>query len=218
MDTYVSSLSVWLVVWVAVLVFSPEGPRAIATAYRINFCHGVLSTLVAALCVAGYIPDSFAVPCSLSYFIVDLINMLLNDFYFKVASYQGPTARKAEYFHHVLCAVVCVSSKLYYTTSCNGMTSDPIVRVMLAEVSTPFLIYFRQTKNKLVGLMFLFSFIASRTVYQCLFLMPEIFWACEPLSIRYGMTVPYILLQLYFTKQVIAAAVRGDKSAKKKEA
>ena len=207
-------LLVWGILWAGLVCFSPEGPKAISTAYRLNFWHGVISSATAMLCVAGIIPDSMTVPCSLAYFCVDILNMLLNDFYFQVESYHKPFDRKAEYFHHLLCIVVCVTSRLYSQTYCHGISEDPVVRIMLAEISTPFLITFRQTKSKLAGGLFVLSFILTRTVYQCVFLMPGLFLACEPVSIRYGMVVPYILLQLYFTTRVVATASRGEKGSK----
>lgn len=206
----------WGSVWAGLILFSPEGPKAISTAYRLNFWHGVMSSITAILCVAGLIPDSLAVPCSLAYFGVDVLNMLMNDFYFKVESYHKPFDRKAEYFHHLLCIVVCVTSRLYSQTYCHGISEDPVVRIMLAEISTPFLIMFRRTKSKVAGGLFVLSFILTRTVYQCLFLMPGLFVACKPVGIRYGMVVPYILLQLYFTFRVIVTASRGDKGSKTK--
>ena len=212
MDTYVQSLLCWGGFWYLFLQLSPEGPRAIPTAYRINFWHGMVSTAVAVACIAGLLDESVTVPCSLAYFLVDLCNMLLNDFVHRVASYQGPAARRAEYFHHLLCIVVCVTSKLYYKTACQSLTSDPVVRIMLAEVSTPFLITFRQTKSKLAGLFFVISFLLCRTVYQCLFLMPEIFVSCAHPGIKYGLVLPYILLQLYFTVEVLSRASKGEKT------
>ena len=208
-----ASFVAWFFGWQLLLQLSPEGPRAIPTAYRLNFWHGVVSTAVASLSVLGYVPDSVAVPCSLAYFIVDVVNMLLNDLYHKVASYQKPNARKAEYFHHVLCIVVCIVSKLYYRTACQGLAADPVVRIMLAEVSTPFLITFRQTKSKVAGLLFLVTFILSRTVYQCIFLMPEIYSACDSAPLRFGLVVPYIMLQLYFTVAVVQTAGRTSASS-----
>lgn len=200
---YYVATAIWMAVWHLVL-HTGEGPRAISTAYRINFWHGVISTAMATLCLLGFVNETITVPCSLGYFITDLCNMLLNDLNYKVASYQGPAARKAEYFHHVLCIVVCLTSQVHYRSTCH-MKADPVVRIMLAEISTPFLILFRQTKRQLYGLLFLVSFLLCRTVYQCLFLMPELFEAC-PRTIGYSLVCPYILLQLYFTYEVLNRA------------
>lgn len=208
--SYLHSTLMWIVCWQLFLQLSPGGPREITTAYSINFWHGVLSTTIATLCILGYISETIAVPCSLGYFLVDFCNMLLNDLYHKVKSYHNsPQARGAEYFHHILCIVVCITSKLFYKSCCPSLTSDPVARIMLAEISTPFLITFRQSKNKTAGLLFVASFILSRTIHQCMFLMPEIFISCTPLGIKYGLVIPYILLQLYFTQQVVASAMRG---------
>lgn len=212
-DFYTATL-VWGLLWHLVLYLG-EGPRAISTQYRINFWHGVVSTAMATLCLLGAVSDSVTVPCSLGYFVTDVCNMLLNDFRYRVASYQGPAARKAEYFHHVLCIVVCVASQMYHRSACH-LQSDPVVRIMLAEVSTPFLILFRETKRQLFGVLFLITFLLCRTVYQCLFLMPELFVAC-PRSIGFSLVCPYILLQLYFTYEVVNRARRGPGDAIKKK-
>jgi hypothetical protein len=82
----------WSAIWILTLIL-PPGSRAINSAYRINFLHGLLSSVVAALSLMEYVDTNLATTATISYFIVDFVNILLNDFYFKVKSYQ------VEYIH-----------------------------------------------------------------------------------------------------------------------
>ena len=91
---------IWAIVWIVVLVI-PPGSKEIVTAYRLNFCHGVMSSVMALLCMYGYVHEDVTTPCTISYFIIDFINILLNDFVFRVPSYQNPQNRRVEYGHHL---------------------------------------------------------------------------------------------------------------------
>jgi hypothetical protein len=92
---------IWSIVWTCVLNY-PPGSKEIVVSLRLNFLHGLISTIVAILALLNYIPYNYASTATISYFFVDFINMLLNDFIFRVACYQPPMARRVEYFHHFI--------------------------------------------------------------------------------------------------------------------
>ena len=81
-DLFYKSFTFWSLLWIMLLAL-PPGSSAIFTLYRLNFVHGMLSSIVALLALYDYIPNSMATSCTLSYFIIDFINILLNDWVFK---------------------------------------------------------------------------------------------------------------------------------------
>ena len=202
----------WSLVWVLLLIL-PPGSRAIDTAYRLNFLHGLVSTVVALLCMGGYISESVTTTATITYFIVDFVNIMINDFIFKVPSYQKPTARKVEYFHHCFCAFVALMCEYRYRDFC-GYKINPFVRIMLAEVPTPFLIAWRYTDILAVGAAFTVAFLLVRIIYQGFILVPEFMTECH-YSVGYGFGVPYNLMNFYFFYMIVKKVVRGDDSGKK---
>ena len=135
----------WSLFWGGVLLI-PPGPREIPSCLRLNFLNGVTSSALSILCLSGYISDTIAISSVLGYFITDLINMILNDFYYKVKSYHTPSSRKIEFCHHILCSIVCIISRKY-KNYCQVII-NPVVVIVLAEISTPFLIAWRWTNQK----------------------------------------------------------------------
>ena len=123
----------WFVIWSAlwiVVINMPPGPKEIVTAYRLNFLHGLISSVVASLCILGYIHEQVASPCTISYFVVDFTNIMLNDFVHKVPSYQSPPNRRVEYCHHILCFVVGITSEIAYTSSASSEAAPrPVLRL-----------------------------------------------------------------------------------------
>jgi hypothetical protein len=210
----------WFVIWTAVWVVTiniPPGSKAIPTAYRLNFLHGLLSSLVAVACLLGYVPVEVTTPCTLSYFAVDFINIILNDFVHKVPSYQSPGARKVEYCHHILCFFVGMTAELRYKELCN-MTLNPFVKLMFAEFSTPFLILWRNYDNDILGGLFVLAFIACRLIYHGLYFIPECARECHP-SVGYGFGIPYTLMNLYFFAMIARKMLKpAKKSGKKNDA
>jgi hypothetical protein len=62
----------------------PPGAQNITSTYRLHFIHGLVCTLLAVLYICGVVDDYIVTMSSLAYFFVDLLNMFLNDFVFKV--------------------------------------------------------------------------------------------------------------------------------------
>jgi hypothetical protein len=198
----------WTIIWTAVLVL-PPGSKEIKTAYRLNFLHGLISAIAAFLALYGIIDDSIACTATISYFIVDLVNMFINDFYFKVASYHTPNGRKVEYVHHVLCCSAGIMSQLVYREFCT-FDRNPFVHLMLAEISTPFLIAFRYTQSKVLGLIFIIAFIGCRTIYQSIYFIPECMGKCH-YTVGYGFGVPYTVMNAYFLFMILKKVIKPDK-------
>lgn len=90
----------WTILWIVTLIL-PPGSKAINSAYRINFLHGLFSSIVAALSIMDYIDTNVATTATISYFIVDFVNMLLNDFFFKVKSYQVKKSNLRQQFFYL---------------------------------------------------------------------------------------------------------------------
>jgi hypothetical protein len=195
MDLTTKAFLGWSFVWVVTLIL-PPGSKAINTAYRINFLHGLVSSVMAVLALMGYVPDPVATMTTISYFIVDFVNIMINDFYFKVPSYQSPQNRKVEYAHHIFCCFVAVMCEFYYQDYCS-FNSNPFVPLMFAELSTPFLIAWRYTQNNALGLVFVLVFIGARIVYQGMIFIPDCVRNCH-YSVGYGFAIPYNILNLYF--------------------
>ena len=203
----------WSSVWILILVL-PPGSKAIATAYRLNFLHGLVSTILALLCMRGVISESVTTTATITYFIVDFINIMINDFIFKAQSYQKPSARKVEYFHHCFCAFVALMCEYRYRDFC-GYSTNPFVRIMLAEVPTPFLIAWRYTDFLALGALFTLAFFLVRIIYQGFMLVPEFMAECH-YSVGYGFGIPYNFMNFYFFYMIVKKIFRGGEDAGKK--
>jgi hypothetical protein len=207
----------WSIIWIFLLVV-PPGSKDHITLYRFNFIHGVICSVCAYLCLSGYLSDQFTTMITISYFVIDFINMLLNDFYFKVKSYQTPNARKVEYCHHILCFIVGISCELFYKNACN-FNHNPFVELMFAEVSTPFLMvwrYFEANNNYLLTL-FAFIFFLNRIIYHGLIFIPDCYNKCnKEITITFG--IPYNLMNIYFiimiTNKIIRSIGKKNKNNK----
>ena len=190
----------WSAVW-AVTLLIPPGPKAINTAYRINFVHGVVSSVVAVMALYGVVPYPVATMATVAYFIVDFVNILINDFVHHAPSYQRPSARRVEYVHHILCCTVGVMSELMFDQFCT-FERNPFVLLMFAELSTPFLIAWRYTQRPVLGILFAVTFLGCRIIYHGGFLIPECMRRCH-YSVGYGFGVPYNLMNLFFLYQIV---------------
>jgi len=214
LDVY-QSFVFWSVVWTAVLNI-PPGSTEIISAYRLNFLHGLLSSVVAFLCMFGYLHEDFTTMCSVSYFFVDFVNIIMNDFVWKVKSYQTPSARKVEYFHHILCGGFGVFCQVYYKQVCT-LDENPFVKFMLAELSTPFLIAWRYYPHNALGAIFAVLFFGVRIVYHGGFLIPTFMEQCNrTVSFRFGAL--YTAMNVFFLYMIAMKLYRkmvGGKKDKK---
>lgn len=196
----------------------PPGSTEIISAYRLNFLHGLLSSVVAFLCMFGYLHEDFTTMCSVSYFFVDFINIIMNDFVWKVKSYQTPSARKVEYFHHILCGGFGVFCQVYYKQVCT-LDENPFVKFMLAELSTPFLIAWRYYPHNALGAIFAVLFFGVRIVYHGGFLIPTFMEQCNrTVSFRFGAL--YTAMNVFFLYMIAMKLYRkmvGGKKEKKSD-
>jgi hypothetical protein len=210
--------TLWSLVWIFCLVV-PPGSTEINSQYRLNFIHGVLSVVVASLSLLDYLPtgvDSIATTCTLSYFTVDFMNILLNDFYFKVPSYQNPQNRRVEYCHHLFCLFVGLSSQGYHSELCALPSGrQPFLYLMYAEASTPFLMAWRYFKTDALGGVFVISFFLCRIVYHGFIFIPQCVMSCTPL-VGYGFAIPYNFLNLYFFYMIMKKVLFPGKPVKDK--
>lgn len=209
---FLESAAPWSLLWI-ILILTPPGSQSIETSYRLNFIHGVLSSIVAVLCLLGYIPEAWTTSCTISYFVIDFFNNLINDFYFKAPTYHTPVARKMEYFHHILCFTVGIMSEYLYPQFCT-FTSNPFVELMFAEFSTPMLMIWRYTKKDYPYLyIFIVLFIIVRLGYHGFFFIPQCITKCH-YSVGWGFGLPYNLMNLFFTYTMIHKIMRIQKKAK----
>lgn len=203
----------WSALWTLFIV-APPGSQAFYTLYRLNLVHGVLCSLAAVFCLLGFLNESWTTTATLSYFIVDFINMIVNDFIFRAPSYQPPTARKLEYFHHILCCTVGVMSEFLYKDFCT-FEKNPFVNLMFAEVSTPLLMVWRITTNDTYLIFFAVTFFIFRIVYHGLFFIPACISSCH-YSVGYGFGVPYNVMNVYFFYQIVNKILSNLKKSKGK--
>ena len=203
---FYSSFTAWSLVWIVLLVL-PPGSRDVFTLYRLNFIHGILCTIIAILALYDYIPDRMATSCTLSYFTIDFINILLNDWVFHAKGYQNPANRRMEYFHHIFCATLGFMSEFLYTDFCT-FQRNPFTELMFAELSTPLLMIWRyygesNDNNKkilaitTVGPLFAVVFFIARIIYHGGYLIPACMSKCH-YSVGYGFGIPYNLMNIYF--------------------
>ena len=215
---FIEAFLFWSIVWVIVLLI-PPGPKEIVTAYRFNIVHGIISSVAALLCLYGLLPEIFTAMITVAYFTVDFCNNLLNDFVYKVKSYQPPAQRRVEYFHHIFCCFVGIFSQFYYKSLCT-FKSSPFIKLMFAEVSTPFLMLWRiYPDNNIIGSLFLVVFIANRIIYHGIYFVPEGIGSCNKV-VAYCFAIPYDAMNVFFLFMIsrkLFNNIRGGKSSSKKE-
>jgi hypothetical protein len=207
-------------VW-AVVLNLPPGSTTITASYRLNFLHGLISSIVALMCLSNQLDENFTAMCSVSYFVVDFINILINDFIWKVSSYQTGSARKMEYFHHILCGGCGVFCQLYYKEMC-VLDRNPFIQFMLAELSTPLLIIWRNYPSKMLLTVFAVVFFAVRIVFHSGVFIPSCVKVCGLNSkpIYYGMwffSIFYTLMNVFFIYMIVRKILKPDNKSKKFE-
>ena len=196
----------WSLIWI-ILLNIPPGSTSIDSSYRLNFSHGLLSTIVAIACLSSdLVPYGFTTFCTLSYFIIDFINIMFNDFYWKVPTYHSPTNRRIEYFHHIFCCTLGMLSEFTYKDFCT-FEKNPFVLLMFAEFSTPFLIAWRVYGHDYLMALFVVAFFACRIAYHGLVLIPDCMRQCH-WSVGYGFGIPYDLLNVFFFVSIIQKIIR----------
>jgi hypothetical protein len=205
----------WSSLWVLLLVL-PPGSQAINTSYRLNFCAGLFGTAVSIAFLYGYVPETFATMATITYFAIDFINIIINDFYFKAPSYQSPANRKMEYFHHIFCLFFGVTSEFTYTWVCTFDHNPFIELVVLSEFSTPFLMAWRYTNSDALGLLFFIVFFICRIVLLGFYFLPECIKSCHPLA-GWGFSVPYYCVNFYFLYMMIKKMLKKAVPEKSKE-
>lgn len=228
-NLFYKSFVFWSFLWIILLVL-PPGSTAIFTLYRLNFVHGILCTIFALLALYEYIPDRMATSCTLSYFIIDFINILLNDWVFNVKGYQNPANRKMEYFHHIFCCTLGLMSEFLYTDFCK-FKKNPFTELMFAELSTPLLMlwrYYGESKDpklkslaiNILGPSFAIVFFFARICYHGAILIPSCMRECH-YSVGYGFGIPYNLMNIYFllmiANKIFIKDRRKDKNVNKKD-
>lgn len=241
------SLSAYCVYWSAlwiVLLRMGEGTYADTSSYRLHFWHGVLSSFVAFLCLQGVISEVATTPCTLSYFVVDFVKNLLQDYYYKLPSYQKGTQRMAEHGHHIFCFTVVYLSVAHLSHFCyaDKISISPAVQLMFAEFSTPFLQIWRvsmsgtslmtvflpfmsKSANQLtsksenipspgLGVIFLLAFIACRFVYHACMVLPFLAKNCETYYNGVIFQYLYNLMNIFFLYFIIQKIRRPIKKPK----
>jgi hypothetical protein len=204
----------WFVTWLIVILL-PPGSKAIVTAYKLNFIHGVVSSIMALLCLYNYVPDNVATMTTAAYFTLDGLNMIVNDFIFKAPSYQKGTARKVEYMHHLLCLFVNMYTEVYYAETCT-FTKNPMVNFMLSELPTPLLIAWRYYGGNTLAVLFAIAFFFVRIIYLSFIFTPLATSKCDS---KLGALLAYAFaaLNIFFFYKIIAKAWRDMKKGNKKE-
>ena len=201
----------WSALWFVTLL-APPGFTSIPSTYRLHFVHGVVCTVMALLSIYEVVPESAATMSTISYFIVDFIKNLLNDFIFQVKGYQTPSARKLEYAHHIMCCSVGVILELHRDSICHS-GANAFIKFMFAEVSTPFLMIWRVYPEQYLGWLFAFVFFLNRLVYHGMLYIPEAMQQCYKYPwLAWGFAVPYNLMNLAFFYLILSKLFRKQKT------
>jgi len=86
------NFSFWSILWIIILNIPSSRSTEIIASYRLNFLHGLISSVVS-LCYIfnifnykNYFSSNFTVMTSISYFIIDFINIIIFDFIRKIQS------------------------------------------------------------------------------------------------------------------------------------
>jgi len=168
-----------------------EGARVVESTLRLNFWHGMISSylVIHAFMKPEAYPEAFVVACSLGYFVVDLNNMVMNDFVYKVGGYQKKTARLVEYFHHILSIQATLACATALDVMCDLRSEhmqfqgpfNPLIRFAVADLSTPALVLWRRSDQKSLFWYSLFAilFIAVRVVYHGIYFVPRLYQGCN---------------------------------------
>jgi hypothetical protein len=205
----------WFVTWLLVIVV-PPGSTKIITAYKLNFIHGVVSSIMAVLCLYGYVPENLATMTTAAYFTLDGLNMIVNDFFYKVPSYQTGSARRVEYCHHLMCLFVNMYTEVYHAETCNNFPMNPMVNFMLSELPTPLLISWRYFGGNSLGVLFAIAFFIVRIVYLSFIFTPFAIQNCDS-KLGAVLAVAFAALNIFFFYKIVAKALRDSKKSTKKD-
>ena len=205
-ETFYISLFGWIVLWCVVLHIK-EGARALNSTLRLNFWHGTISSYLILHTFwkgnedkDGKFPELFLISNSLAYYIVDLNNLVLNDFVYKISgsTQHGKNARIMEYFHHILSIVATLACATQYSDICDLSSpslqfqgpQNPLLYFTLADISTPFLVLWRRSEQKslLWYSIFAILFFAVRVVYHGFYFVPALFNGCNN-SVKAGLVL-----------------------------
>jgi len=198
-------LLIFMFFWCGILHMK-EGARSEVSTLRLNFWHGMISSyfVIHAFWKPHAYPEMAVIACSLSYFIVDLENMMMNDFFYKVGGYQKKTARVVEYFHHILSILATFTCATGLDVVCD-LSADhmrfqgphnPLIRFAVADLSTPALVMWRKSDQRSLFWysIFAFLFIGVRVVYHGIFFVPRLYQGCNHI-VKVGVSM-YQVLQL----------------------
>ena len=196
-----ASWILWLVIWTLVLNISP-GHKTVKATYRLNFWNGIASSLAAILNMLGHLTVENTTPILMSYFVVDIINNVLNDFYFKAGGYHTPFNRAVEYFHHFLCLSLGVANATVGDQVCLPQEEDRFVQLMIAELGTPFLMHWREFGGLTNGLIFSVLFFIVRFYYHGLYVLPHWYHSCH-FGVWSFFAFSYMAMNIVFFKGIL---------------
>ena len=202
----------WSALWILLLVL-PPGSTAINTSYRLNFSAGILATASCILVKYDVFPESFATMCINTYFFIDFINIMINDFVLKVPSYQSPQNRKMEYFHHLFCLFFGIVSEYTHHWVCTFDHNPYVEIIIFSEFSTPFLMAWRYFNSDLLGILFFAVFVICRIWFLGVYVLPDCIRYCHPAA-GWGFSIPYYSLNFYFVFMMIKKVIRKVRGAK----
>ena len=191
-----------------ILLHMKDGARDDRSSYRLHLWHSTISSY---LCIHSFLypgryPEYAVIACSLSYFLVDLNNMLFNDVVYRVGGYQKKSARLMEYFHHILSIGATGAAAFNITQICDMQAlrvafttgpMNPLLRFALADVSTPFLMLWRRgnQQSTLWYTIFVILFILVRIVYHGFYFVPTLYQVCPNERVQYGL-IAYQAIQV----------------------
>lgn len=199
----------------AILLILPPGMKDHISHYRLHFVFGVICSVMSFLSIVEILPSKITTMATLSYFVVDTIGNLINDFIQKVESYQSGTNRIIEYIHHSLCIIVIIFSEIYYKSLTN-LDVNLVVHFFVAELSTPPLMLWRHYKYDWLGALFALTFFAVRIVYQSFIFVPFLVKQCNSTFVT-ALSPVYVGINFYFFYGIIKKIMTPKKEKKEKK-
>lgn len=193
----------------------PPGRREQLSIHRNHLIHACLASLLSVLAVAELAPDLLAICCLVSYFWVDLCNILLNDWLLPTRSKQQPLNRALEYVHHAFMLFAALLAATGGAQICD-MRVSPVAYLAINEISTVFLQLFRIYKHPGLGVAFALSFFFARIYLNLVHFTPVFVRSCVPWTIPY-VWYPFMAIQFIFFVQIVHK-IGGDFLAARKGA
>ncbi len=229
-DVAFYSMSLCFMILWSLILHMKEGARADESTFRLHLWHAIVNSLLvySYFYYPGKYPEYLILASSITYYIVDVMKMLFNDFIYKVGGYQKGAARLLEYFHHFLsiAAISGCTFSLYSVCDVQSLSEgwqipgplNPLIRFSIADLSTVPLMLWRRSgqKSNFMYTCFAMLFFWTRILYHGFDFIPKMYSSCNA-TVKYGV-VAYQAVQFvsfYFVLKKWYSLLSGKGSSGK---